>query len=384
MPQPLPRTPRVPPRAQPPRPRWGRIILVVLLTVLLIAATAIALGAARLSSQLTTVDLSDPGPDPIADYSGAFDILLVGSDGRAGQGAQYGEGSDITGARNDVTLLLHVNAAHNQATIVSFPRDLLIDFPACTSPKGTSVPAETGVAFGAGLSRGGLGCVATAVESLTGSRIRFAAQISFQGVIELSTAVGGVPVCFTGPIDDPRSGLSIPSAGTFDLSGEQALALLRSRHGVGDSSDLARISTQQVFLSSLARTLRARATLADPVRLYAIADTASRTMVLSTDLADPGTLASLATTVAGIPVETMALVTYPYLPHGNRVVPDKAAATTLFGLIAADQPLHLDASHTGRGATTSGGPAPTSPTASSLPKNVDGQNADRATCVVPA
>ena len=247
---------------------------------------------------------------------------------------------------------------------------------------------------GAGLSRGGLGCVATAVESLTGSRIRFAAQISFQGVIELSTAVGGVPICFTGPIDDPRSGLSIPSAGTFDLSGEQALALLRSRHGVGDGSDLARISTQQVFLSSLARTLRARATLADPVRLYAIADTASRTMVLSTDLADPGTLASLATTVAGIPVETMALVTYPYLPHGNRVVP-------------ADQPLHLDASHTGRGATTaqptpttprapaaparsgggpstSGGPAPTSPTASSLPKNVDGQNADQATCVVPA
>ena len=260
---------------------------------------------------------------------------------------------------------------------------------------------------GAGLSRGGLGCVATAVESLTGSRIRFAAQISFQGVIELSTAVGGVPICFTGPIDDPRSGLSIPSAGTFHLSGEQALALLRSRHGVGDGSDLARISTQQVFLSSLARTLRARATLADPVRLYAIADTASRTMVLSTDLADPGTLASLATTVAGIPVETMALVTYPYLPHGNRVVPDKATATTLFGLIAADQPLHLDASHTGRGATTaqptpttprapaaparsgggpstSGGPAPTSPTASSLPKNVDGQNADQATCVVPA
>lgn len=316
MPQPLLHASRVPARAATRPHRWGRRILAVLLAVLVITLGTIAFGAARLTSQLTTVELPGSGgtdPAPIRGYAGAFDVLLVGSDGRAGQGAQYGEGGTITGARNDVTLLLHVNATHDVATLVSFPRDLLIDFPACTAPNGATVPAATGVAFGSGLGRGGLGCVATAVQSLTGTPIRYAAEISFQGVIDLSTVLGGVPVCFTGPIDDPRSGLVIPSAGTFELSGEQALALLRSRHGVGDGSDLARISSQQVFLSALARTLRDRATLTDPVRLYAIADAVSRTMTLSTDLADPGTLTSLATTFAGIPLETTALVTYPYL-----------------------------------------------------------------------
>ncbi len=410
MPQPLLHASRVPARAATRPHRWGRRILAVLLAVLVITLGTIAFGTARLTSQLTTVELPGSGgtdPAPIRGYPGAFDVLLVGSDGRAGQGAQYGEGGTITGARNDVTLLLHVNATHDVATLVSFPRDLLIDFPACTAPNGATVPAATGVAFGSGLGRGGLGCVATAVQSLTGTPIRYAAEISFQGVIDLSTVLGGVPVCFTGPIDDPRSGLVIPSAGTFELSGEQALALLRSRHGVGDGSDLARISSQQVFLSALARTLRDRATLTDPVRLYAIADAVSRTMTLSTDLADPGTLTSLATTFAGIPLETTALVTYPYLPHGNRVVSDREAARQLFALIAADTPVHLDPARAGRGATASATPTPdrtpvraqpsttASPSAApdpgqatastaSLPTNLDGQNADRATCIVPA
>lgn len=373
---------------------WVRI-LVTAIVVLAVIAIAAGIAVARLSANVTTVDLGSAADDDadVADYSGSFDLLLVGSDGRDGQGAQYGEGGDVTGARNDVTLVLHVNENHDRATVISLPRDLLVDLPDCTDPaSGRIVPGGAGIQFNEALERGGLGCVASAVESLTGTSMRYAAEISFQGVIDLSHTVGGVPVCFGGAIDDPHSGLVIPGAGTYDLEGEQALALLRSRHGVGDGSDLARISSQQVFMSGLARKLQDEATFTDLVKLYSIADVATKNSTLSTDLADPLTMVSMGKTLAGLPLDAMTFVTYPYLPAGDRVVPDEAAAEQLLGLIDADQPILLDANNLGRGQTLEEATAKSEPDAdadadadqhATLPENVDGQSADERTCVIP-
>lgn len=362
---------------------WLRILVVAIVVVALIAvATGIAV--ARLSANVTTVELG-ADDETVADYSGSFDLLLVGSDGRDGQGEQYGEGGDVSGARNDVTLMLHVNEAHDRATVISFPRDLLIDFPDCTNPvSGQTVPGADRTQFNEALERGGLGCVASAVESLTGVDTRYAAEISFQGVIDLSHTVGGVPICFEGAIDDPHSGLVIPDAGTYDLEGEQALAFLRSRHGVGDGSDLARISSQQVFMAGLVRKLQNEATFSDLVQLYAIADVATKNSTLSTDLASPLTMVSMGRTLAGLPLENTTFVTYPYLPADNRVVPDEAAAARLLQLIDADERIVLDAGNLGRGRALEDAPEPEDaglPTA--LPENVDGQSADERTCVIP-
>ena len=373
---------------------WVRI-LIAAIVVLVIAAVAVGIAVARLSANVTTVDLG-ADEETVADYSGSFDLLLVGSDGRDGQGEQYGEGGDVSGARNDVTLMLHVNEAHDRATVISFPRDLLIDFPDCTDAEtGQTELGASGVQFNEALERGGLGCVASAVESLTGTEVSYAAEISFQGVIELSHTVGGVPVCFEGAIDDPHSGLVIPDAGTYDLEGEQALAFLRSRHGVGDGSDLARISSQQAFMAGLVRKLQDEATFTDLVTLYSIADVATKNSTLSTDLADPLTMVSMGKTLAGLPLEDTTFVTYPYLPADNRVVPDEATAAQLLALIDADEPIVLGAGNLGRGRTLEDGPddgsapapdaetdAPTSEDAA-LPENVDGQSADERTCVIP-
>ncbi len=67
--------------------------------------------------------------------------------------------------------------------------------------------------FNESLARGGLGCVTSTVTALTGIDLAYAAEISFTGVIEASNAVGGVPICFAGPIHDRHSGLDIPAAG---------------------------------------------------------------------------------------------------------------------------------------------------------------------------
>lgn len=74
-------------------------------------------------------------------------------------------------------------------------------------------------------------------------------MISFAGTVAMADAVGGVPICPTEAIDDPDTGLDLP-AGVSVASGQSALSYLRSRHGVGDGRDLARISSQQASSSS--------------------------------------------------------------------------------------------------------------------------------------
>ncbi|MBK0297254.1 LCP family protein, partial [Bacillus sp. S34] len=73
----------------------------------------------------------------------------------------------------------------------------------------------------------------------------------------------------------------------------QALAFLRSRHGVGDGSDLGRISSQQVFLSSLLRTVKSNDTLTSPTTLYKLARAAASNMQLSQSLNDVGTMVQM-------------------------------------------------------------------------------------------
>lgn len=385
------------------RRRLRRFLTLSIVGILVIAGGTVTVAALRLSQNVTTVELHPThteDPPVVADFDGGFDVLLVGSDGRAGQGVQYGEGGDVEGSRNDVTLLLHVNEGHDAATVISFPRDLLVDIPECTDPEtGRTWNAGWRVQFNESLARGGLGCVASTVTGLTGIDIAYAAEISFIGVIDASNAVGGVPICFAGPIHDRHSGLEIPEAGTYDLSGEQALALLRSRYGVGDGSDLARISTQQVFLSSLVRTLRDQSTLSDPVKLYGIADAATRNMTLSTPLADLGTLVSMAKVFSDLPLENIAFVSYPHLPAGDRVIPDEQAAAALLERVRAGDTVSISADRTGRGSELSEDPvAPPTPDPGAsddpeggqptaevdpLPENIDGQSAAQDTCVRP-
>lgn len=306
---------------------------------------------------------------------------------------------------NDVTMLLHVSDDHQLARVVSFPRDLIVDFPACEDPEtGETQPAVTGIQFNQALSRGGLSCVAEVVSDMTGMPVPYAAMITFQGVISMSSAVGGVPVCFAGPIDDRWTGLEIPAAGTYELEGAQALAFLRSRHGVGDGSDLARISSQQVFLSSLVRTLQSDAVLTDLTKLYGISQVALENMTLSSGLADIGTMVSMARVLADIPLETMQFVVYPNALSGNRVYPIEDAAEELMRRIRLDLPIELGEDSLGVGSTQEtptptpepGEPLPTetpepteTPGATPTPTPTDGlegvvgQDASQESCVVP-
>ena len=296
----------------------------------------------------------DAKPPTIGAYPTGYNLLLVGNDTREGQ---RGIGGNDEGARNDVTILLHVSADHTSATAVSFPRDMIVPLPACSDGKGGGYPAVSAEMINQSLGRGGLSCTATTVESLTGLKVQFAGLITFRGVIEMSNAVGGVNVCVTGPIHDTDSGLNITKAGNVKLRGSQALAFLRARHGIGDNSDLGRISSQQVFLSSLVRTLKSRETLTDLPKLYNIASAATRNMTLSSSLVHPDTMVAIAQSLADIPLEKVLFLQYPSTTalggiYENRVAPLPAQAENLFSILRADKPFVLGEKENSRGSIT--------------------------------
>lgn len=345
-----------------------RIVGIVVAVAVVSGASIAGVAAYNLSQQFNSalVDIH-PGqkvapPPGIGAYPGGFNVLLVGSDTGIGQGAL---GEDRGSASlNDVNILVHVSADHSNATAVSFPRDMVLPHPRCE--KGGS---SVGLPLNTALSYGGLACVVTVIEGFTGLPIQFAGLITFTGVIDVSDAIGGVDVCVDGAFHDKYTNLQLPS-GTSTLSGYNALMFLRSRHGVGDGSDLSRISSQQVYLSSMIRKLESSGAMNNSVTLYKIATAAIKNMQLSTSLNSVTTMISIAQALKDIKPANIALVQYPGSTGGSgifagKVQPNLTLGNQLINLVKSDTPFALGVSGNNRGSVVgTAAPEPT-PTATS-------------------
>ena len=377
---------------------WKLIVTVAAsMVVVLVVSFGIVAGIAirNLTSSIQTIEL--PGKEQpvlatIGELEGGFNVLIIGSDTRLGQGDQFGE---VDSELNDVNILVHVSENHDHATVVSLPRDMLIDVPACLQEDGTMSRPRTMTALNATWGIGGMPCVVAAVEETTGLEIGYAGVMTFTGVAQLSTAIGGVEVCVTEPVFDPWSGLDIPEAGWTELEGGQALAFLRTRKSVGDGSDLARISTQQIYMASLVRTLRSDGVLRDIRKLYNIAHVAANTMVLSTSLGSVDVMVSMALALRNIPPENIVFIQFPVLdapePYSGRVVPDWRLANIVLDKIRADEPFSLEDGSDGRGSVVvdappsqEAAPAPAPEPEASLPENSGDDSAPGDTSESPA
>jgi LCP family protein required for cell wall assembly len=387
-----------------PRSRAWKTVLGIIgssLAVVLVATGSVAgIAAYQLASQLTgnSVDINEGTEAPIPEigaYEGGFNMLVVGSDAY----------SDRDSVLNDVNILIHVSADQTSAVAVSIPRDLVVPFPSCTDPdSGKATSPMTGRPINEALFYGGLPCAVTVVENLTGLDIQYAGMIGFDGVAAMASAVGGVDVCTTSPIHDKYVGLDL-EAGTHHLEGWQALQFLRSRHGVGDGSDLTRISSQQVFLSSLLRKLKSEDTLTNAGKLIGLTKAAAENMQLSKELTQPATIIAMAKALNKIPMDRITFVQYPGATGGTgiysgKVQPKKGLADQLFAAILADQPIGVDQAGDDRGSTTdpnataeptpsdTGTPDPSATTSTEpLPEKVvisgvNGQTAADQTCTI--
>lgn len=294
---------------------WWKIGLGSIAAVTLVLAGFVGFNVWQLSRTLDSAavevfDLDgsvyeDPTPEEI---NGPLNILVLGSDTRENQNANYGSS---TANLADVIMLLHVNEARDNAVVMSFPRDLLIPIPDCIPEEDLSkVRYGDQMQINQTLDLGGPSCVLDAVQKLSGISIPHLGLIDFKGVIGMSEAIGGVEVCVANPIDDPYSQLTL-DAGTHLLEGEQALAFLRTRYGVGDGSDLSRISNQQVFLTSLARKVMDEDILTSPIRLYSLATAAAENMRLSASLTKLDTMVAMARELNDVDLESISFLKLP-------------------------------------------------------------------------
>ena len=241
------------------------------------------------------------------ELQGPLNILLIGSDTRANQDANYGSS---TANLADVIMLLHVNESRDNAVVMSFPRDLLIPIPDCIPEDNRPSRYGDQMQINQTLDLAGPSCVLDAVQQLSGISIPHLGLIDFKGVIGMSEAIGGVEVCVANPINDPYSQLTL-DAGTHLLEGEQALAFLRTRYGVGDGSDLSRISNQQVFLTSLVRKVMDEDILTSPIRLYSLASAAAQNMRLSQSLTKLDTMVAMARELNDVELESISFLRLP-------------------------------------------------------------------------
>ncbi|HEU5331220.1 MAG TPA: LCP family protein [Actinocrinis sp.] len=313
----------------PWRPGWSRRRKVVaatcaaLVLILVLLAVAGWLVWRHLNDNIRTADAS-LAPSSL---SGTQNILLVGSDNRAGSDAKYGTAQ---GARSDTTILLHTPADRREAVAVSIPRDSMVEIPDCARSDGTVAAASFGM-FNSAFDTGGISCTVKTVEELTGIRITHFIVLDFTGFVKVVNALGGVRVCVTQPISDTDSGLRLP-AGATTLSGEQALAFVRVRH-IGNGSDLDRITRQQYFLGELESQVRAAGVLTNPLKTYNVMDAATKAIVTDPGLGSVSGLLGLVDSLNQVPDGKTTYVTVPnnpYPPDPNRVVWSEPGASALW------------------------------------------------------
>ncbi|WNI17985.1 LCP family protein [Actinacidiphila sp. ITFR-21] len=358
----------------------GRGRRVLRITLISACALALVVGGGgwllyqHLNGNINSVSLTDgvgkdsAGKEKVDAFGRSpINILVMGSDGRTSAAdCKLGGGCSKTGVQTgqnaDVEMVVHISADRSNATVMSIPRDTVTDVPACTDGKtGASTPGYSGM-INSALAYG-QACQVATVHKLTGIPIDHFIQVDFSGVVKMSDAVGGVPVCVDADVYDTYSHLKL-SAGTHTLKGVAALEFLRSRHGFGDGSDLGRTYAQHTYLSSLIRKFKSAGTLANPAAVYKLADAATKALTVDTGLGSVTKLIGLAGDLDKVPAKRITFTTMQTAADpsdANRVLVGPGART-LFATIAGDQSLT-----TATGGKSAAASATAAPTATPVP-----------------
>ncbi|TDD79612.1 LytR family transcriptional regulator [Actinomadura darangshiensis] len=266
----------------------------------------------------------------------SLNILLIGSDTRAGDNARYGE---MSGARSDTTILLHLSPNRDQAVGISFPRDSMVKIPTCKKEKGGTVPAQFGM-LNAAFAYAGPTCTWKMLESLTGIHIDHFVQVDFAGFKRMVDALGGVQICVDKPVNDPRAELYL-KAGKQTVKGEEALGYVRARYSLGNGSDLERIERQQKFMAAVVDKATSGSVLTDPGKTYKFLKAATKSMTTDDEL-DLAGMKKLADGLKGMSAGQVRFVTVPvegYAPDPNRVQWNQELAKPLFEAVRHDDEL---------------------------------------------
>ena len=297
-------------------------------------------------------------------YTNALNVLLIGSDSRAGRNRKFG--ATVQGQRSDTIMILHISPGHHGATVLSIPRDSMVPTLSCPA-EGPGVPgqqAEPGVSerINVTFANGGPSCLWKTVEHETGIHIDHFIELAFTGFVHIINDIGGVNICLPAAVNDPDSGLHM-TAGMHHVMGAQALAFWRERH-IGMGSDLQRIQRDQYLMASLLQGITHSDILGSPAKIYSIVVDAASAMTTDTGLG-LSAMVRIADSLRGLSTNSVQFVQVPEIPYpgdpGAEVMFEQPQAGKLFSAIAHDTALPGPARGKEAGVRR---PTPSSPTPS--------------------
>ncbi len=276
-----------------------------------------------------------PPPDP-----NAMNILLIGSDSRAGVNRQFGAG--ITGQRSDTIMVVHIAPDAHEVVVLSLPRDTVVPILNCAPEDGSSgQAAQPGQVeqINATFAYGGPGCLWETIEATTGIHLNDFIELTFTGFEHVIDDLGGVNVCLPVAINDSDSKLHL-SAGKHHISGPEALAFWRVRY-IGDGSDLQRIERDQYLMAAVLQGIERSGMLGSPAALYRVITDITRNHLVATDTGlTAGQLLTIGEDLRGTPSSAVHFIETPVVPYpGNPtawVQWEEPQAANLFAAIAHD------------------------------------------------
>ena len=169
-------------------------------------------------------------------------------------------------------MLVNIPANRKRVVAVSFPRDLAITPMKCeawnpeTGEYGPLYDEETEsygpdevyteTKLNSAYSVGGPKCLVKVIQKLSGLSVNRFMAVDFAGFSKMVDAIGGVEVCSTTPLEDYELGTVLANAGRQMIDGHTALQYVRARQVTTETNgDYGRIKRQQLFLSSLLRSM---------------------------------------------------------------------------------------------------------------------------------
>jgi LCP family protein required for cell wall assembly len=311
----------------------------VVLACVLVAGALTGYAAYRdLFGKIHQLSVSDLGKRP-PQYNTSMNILVIGSDSRAGQNFRFG--AHISGQRSDTIMVLHLSPGMKRAVVLSIPRDSVVPILSCPrvpgSPGQTAQPGQV-EQINATFAFGGPGCLWKTIEQTTRLRLDHFIELNFTGFERVINDLGGVDICLPYAIHDARSRLRL-SSGLHHVWGADALAYWRVRY-IGLGSDLERIQRDQFLMASLAQKVKRTDLFGNPARVYKIVSDVAASLTTDSGLTQSD-LISLAEglhsmKLADVHFIQVPAVAYPPNPDWVKWAPQ---AATLFTAIAHDRKL---------------------------------------------
>ncbi len=187
-------------------PLWARIVVVLGVVLLVLSGGTLAAAQTVIAQANDAINegslLGDSasaggGEAEANNIDGAVNLLLVGIDAREKK-------TDDEAVLSDTIIILHIPASHDQAYLISIPRDSMVEIPAYPKTDFEGKTDKVNASFSYGYMGGGteeerrargMDLLSQTLNKLTGIKFNGAALIDFGGFESIIHAMGGVDMC---------------------------------------------------------------------------------------------------------------------------------------------------------------------------------------------